>query len=265
MDKLGFTFYPQDWWSSDSFYDFDPFERYVYLECLFIMYRNGGYMKTQKTQFENRIRIQVSDDLWEKITGKFIKTDEGFTSLTVNKRLKKAMVSRENGSLGGRPPKDKTQKTQTDNLKRKRKRIKRESIETFGKGKNHITIPSQYAGEKPCRIHDLKIYFTHTNQIESFVEKGWIHFEAFMNDNPGKIFNDPDHLYNTFRSFCVGYKPPPRAPNKYEGAEDNKAQWTTEAWEKHYHVQLKIDNEFRKHFGYDELRSGPTMGSNGKS
>lgn len=60
-------------------------------------------------------------------------------------------------------------------------------------------------------------------------------------------------------------KPPKKVVNKYEGAEDNKAQWTKEAWEKRYHVQLKIDNDFRKHFGYDELRSGPTMGSNGKS
>lgn len=107
MNNLGFTFYPSDWWSSDTFFEFtEAFERYVFLECLFIMYRNGGYMKTQKTQFENRIRIPVSDEVWAKVTAKFIEDENGFTSLTVNKRLKKALISRENGKFGGRPKKE---------------------------------------------------------------------------------------------------------------------------------------------------------------
>ena len=51
--KLGFTFYPKDWWTSESYFELNPIQRYYYLECLFIMYSNNGYMKTQKTQFEN--------------------------------------------------------------------------------------------------------------------------------------------------------------------------------------------------------------------
>lgn len=262
MDKLGFTFYPQDWWSSDSFYDFSVIERYVYLECLFIMYRNGGYMKTQKTQFENRIRLQVDDTTWGNVTSRFIKTDDGFTSLTVNKRLKKAMISKENGKLGGRPPKDKTQKTQPDNLKRKRKRKESEYTDHGEPGKVMFSIKAVYAGEKPQRVYDVKSYFTSTQQIQSLKEKGWVYFDEFLQDNPGKVFNDDDHVYNTFRNFCEQYRPPPKAPNQYEDAEDNRAQWTREAWENHYRVQLAIDNNFRKHFGYDELRSGASVGSN---
>lgn len=132
-NNLGFTFYPSDWWSSDTFFELtDPSERYIFLECLFIMYRNGGYMKTQKTQFENRIRLQVSDEVWAKVTAKFIEDDNGFTSLTVNKRLQKAMISRENGKSGGRPPKNKNPENPTSKPKVKENEIESKSeIETL--------------------------------------------------------------------------------------------------------------------------------------
>lgn len=105
-DKLGFTFYPKDWWTSDTFFDLDAFERYIFLECMFIMYQNDGIMKTQKTQFENRNRIVVTDEQWKKVTDKFIISDGYFTLLSVNKRLRKAITNRENGSKGGRPKKE---------------------------------------------------------------------------------------------------------------------------------------------------------------
>lgn len=255
MEKLGFTFYPQDWWSSDSFYDFDPFERYVYLECLFIMYRNNGYMKTQKTQFENRVRISVSDEVWSKITSKFINTDEGFTSLTVNKRLKKAAISKQNGLLGGRPRKQETQKTQPENLKRKR--IEREGelgrdIITHGKGKLYITVRRVFANDPVHKIFDLSEYFKHTQQLETMNEKGWVYFAEFINTNAGKIFNEPDHLYNSFKNFCITYRPAP-VVEKFKEEAFNKSLWTLEAWEQQYDWQLKSNNEFRKHFGYAEL------------
>lgn len=214
------------------------------------MYRNDGYMKTQKTQFENRIRVKVSDEIWTKITSKFMLADEGFTSLTVNKRLKKAFVSRENGQLGGRPPKTETQKTQDHNLKRKR--IEREKkIYTHGKGKLSITIKPVYAGDKIIKIHDLRTYFTHTNQIENLIEVGWICFEEFLTANAGRLFNDPDHVYNSFRDFAKSFKAPVKT-NKFETAEYNKTMWTLSAWEEQYKNDLK-NNEFRKHFGYAEL------------
>lgn len=256
--KLGFTFYPQDWWSSDTFFDFDPFERYVYLECIFIMYRNGGYMKTQKTQFENRARILVSDIVWEKVTAKFIRTDEGFTSLTVNKRLNKAEISRENGKLGGRPRKEKTQKTQNENLKRKRKR------KEYGKGEKSITIKPVYVTDDIKVIYDLKDYFTETNQITSLSDAGWVHFREFIDANPGKIFNDEDHLYNTFRNFCIGFRSSPVEPKKYEDETINRELWTLEAWEKQYGWKLRTDKDFREYFGYEELPSSTSVGINNK-
>lgn len=105
-DQLGFTFYPKDWWTSDKFFNLEPIERYIYLECLFIMYQNDGYLKTQKTQIEKRLSLKITDDQWENITEGFVIENNLFTHKSVNKRLKKAITNRINGSKGGRPPKE---------------------------------------------------------------------------------------------------------------------------------------------------------------
>lgn len=106
MDKLGFTFYPKDWWSSETFYALQPNQRYIYLECLFLMYSNDGYMKTQKTQFENRMRLIILEEDWKTVTNLFIIENEMYTHVSVNKRMKKTIANRRNGLLGGRPTKD---------------------------------------------------------------------------------------------------------------------------------------------------------------
>jgi len=105
-EKLGFTFYPKDWWTSESYFELTPIQRYYYLECLFIMYSNDGYMKTQKTQFENRIRTEVLQSDWDIIITKFDWLNDMYTHKSVNKRLRKAIANRENGKKGGRPPKE---------------------------------------------------------------------------------------------------------------------------------------------------------------
>lgn len=114
-DKLGFTFYPKDWWTSESYFELSPIQRYYYLECLFIMYSNDGLMKTQKTQFENRTRTQVKTEDWEIVVSKFIIDKDFYTHESVNKRLRKAVANRENGKKGGRPPKPKEPKIETQN------------------------------------------------------------------------------------------------------------------------------------------------------
>ena len=106
MSKLGFTFYPQDWWTSDSFFDLTPDERYIYLEIIFLMYQNDGYLKTQKTQFENRMNLKVTDKKWSKILSGFIQDANGYTHPSINKRLRKTLANRENGKKGGRPKKE---------------------------------------------------------------------------------------------------------------------------------------------------------------
>lgn len=112
-DKLGFTFYPKDWWTSESYFELTPIQRYYYLECLFIMYSNDGFMKTQKTQFENRTRTQVLQSDWDLVISKFILDNGQFTHPSVNKRLRKTVANRENGKKGGRPPKPKKPNLET--------------------------------------------------------------------------------------------------------------------------------------------------------
>lgn len=132
---------------------------------------------------------------------------------------------------------------------------------THGKGKKTITIKRVFAGDPIHKIHDLREYFRHTGQLDAVEEVGLTHFEAFVEANSGKVFNEPDHLYNSFRIFCKEYSPPPRAPNKYEAAEYNKTLWTLEAWEEHYRWRLDSDNDFRQHFGYGQLQVSKSVGS----
>lgn len=127
-DKLGFTFYPKDWWTSDKFYNLEPIERYIYLECLFIMYQNDGYIKTQKTQIERRLSLVITDLQWDNITEGFIIENDLFTHKSVNKRLRKAIANRQNGTKGGRPPKeDKPKKPSLETQKNPPSERERES------------------------------------------------------------------------------------------------------------------------------------------
>jgi hypothetical protein len=130
-----------------------------------------------------------------------------------------------------------------------------------------IAIKPVYANDRPIRIYDLQEYFAQRAQAESLSMKGWVHYRAFLEANPGRVFNDPDHVYNSFRQFCEAYKPPPAEPKKYEEAAYNRTLWTVEAWEKAYDWQLKGNNDFRKHFGYEELSNGGPMGkhNNGRA
>lgn len=104
MSNLGFTFYPKDWWTSDTFYELEPFERYIYLECIFLMYVNDGMILNNKSIVERRLSCQIQDKIWGAVTSKMIETKEGnLTHVSVNSRLKKAKANRENGKNGGRP------------------------------------------------------------------------------------------------------------------------------------------------------------------
>lgn len=141
-DKLGFTFYPKDWWTSESYFELNPIQRYYYLECLFIMYSNDGYMKTQKTQFENRIRTEVLQSDWEIVISKFILENDLYTHISVNKRLRKAVANRENGKLGGRPSKPKKPNSETQKnppLESEREIEDKKKIETENNNVSFLT------------------------------------------------------------------------------------------------------------------------------
>ncbi|KZE77507.1 hypothetical protein AV926_14125 [Myroides marinus] len=101
--KLGFTFYPKDWWTSETYFTLSPAQRYLFLECLFIMYSNGGYLSNNRELLENRLRTQISESDWNIVTKEFFLEGDNYTSSSVNKRLKRAISNRENGKKGGAP------------------------------------------------------------------------------------------------------------------------------------------------------------------
>lgn len=105
-NQLGFTFYPKDWWTSDSFFLLQPFERYIYLECLFMMYANDGWISSNKLIVERRLNTTIKDEVWSKITDLMVEDGGQITHVSVNKRLRKTLANRENGLKGGRPKKE---------------------------------------------------------------------------------------------------------------------------------------------------------------
>lgn len=90
---------------------------------------------------------------------------------------------------------------------------------------------------KFCKENDRKMIGTNYKAAETILSSDWI-----------QLTGGPD-------------KPP---PGKYEVAEERKRDWTLEAWEERYEKLLLTDNEFRKHFGYEELRSSTPVGLNGQ-
>ena len=105
MNKLGFTFYPKDWWTSDMFFELDSCDRYIYLEMLFYMYQNDGYLNVSREQFQRRLITEIKPRTWEKITQKLTRENLGYTHESVIKRQSRASASRSNGKKGGRPKK----------------------------------------------------------------------------------------------------------------------------------------------------------------
>ncbi len=115
MDKLGYTFYPKDWWTSDTFFKLPPELRYLYLEIISLMYLNDGMWLPNRFELIKRFGVDPGDKGWEILAELFTYEGENWTHPSINKRLKKAITARENGKNGGRPI---TQKTQENNPKK---------------------------------------------------------------------------------------------------------------------------------------------------
>lgn len=152
--------------------------------------------------------------------------------------------------------------TETTQSKVKKSKV---FIEIGEKQENYIIIPGKYAKEKHRKIYSLEEYFHSTNQLENFKLVGWTNFAAFMSENPGRMFNDDLHLYNTFKDFSGKYLPPPRAPTEFINAEVDKANLKLDEWEKLYAYDLKHNEKFKNHFGYNgKLSPSQSVGSNDK-
>lgn len=171
QNKLGFTFYVNDWWTSDTFIDFTPIQRYIYLEMLFMMYKNNGYITYTKTQIETRLRTKIETCDYEIVISKLTYTELGYTSKTVTKRMLKPNASAENGRKGGRPPKPKNNLTNNlnenltitqNNLPLEEEREIKEKLTIIEKEYVSTPPPQIYSIEhldvKECRIRYDELY-----------------------------------------------------------------------------------------------------------
>ncbi|MDB0600297.1 hypothetical protein PL373_13305 [Tenacibaculum maritimum] len=114
MAQLGYTWYPENWWTSDEFFEWEdyPLVRYAYREILDLLYSKNGTAKISKAIIKSRFRIELTEDKFELLKSVFDVSDDGYwTNQKVKKRISKAEASRENGKKGGRP-----KKTQKPNL-----------------------------------------------------------------------------------------------------------------------------------------------------
>ncbi|WP_027381857.1 hypothetical protein [Epilithonimonas caeni] len=133
MAQLGYTWYPQDWWTSETFKRLKrfPMVRYTIRELFDLMYKEGAPVKMNREYLEDDFNIILTDQDYEKLLEFITITEDGLWWIdSIRKRLTKAESSRENGKNGGRPKgvknsqkieEKKTQKpsekTQANNLK----------------------------------------------------------------------------------------------------------------------------------------------------
>ena len=81
---------------------------------------------------------------------------------------------------------------------------KDEEKETYGeKSENFVFIQKVYANEKVKVIYDLQLFFSARGQLESMKRAGMDKFDEFLKANPANSFKDENHLYNSFRKFCL--------------------------------------------------------------
>jgi hypothetical protein len=85
----------------------------------------------------------------------------------------------------------------------KDKGMDKDKIEYGVKNGFHVSIKKKYLNDKIKVIHNLSEYFTATNQLMALTEAKLVKFDEFMKANPGRVFDDEDHLYNAYRKFCT--------------------------------------------------------------
>lgn len=106
MSQLGYTWYPQDWWTSETFKRLKryPMVRYAIRELFDLMYKEGKPITMNRDYLIDDFSIELSDDEYNKLLD-FISIDEDgkWWIKSIRKRMNKADTARENGSKGGAP------------------------------------------------------------------------------------------------------------------------------------------------------------------
>lgn len=202
-----FNFYPDNY---DGGTDGFTLEQHgAYMQLMIMQFRKGRFTQEQaidKLMQCTRGNTAVSTGLWSFLLPKFETDGKLFWSARLEKEIEKSKIHSEKQSerIKKRWDKEKTQSgTDSGNTAvlpvRTGIRNSNDTI-VFGiKGELHISVKKKYANEQAKIIYDLREYFA--QQAEQFQRQGWTKFDDFMKDNPGRVFDDDDHVYNSFKKF----------------------------------------------------------------
>jgi hypothetical protein len=208
-DRLGFTFYPKDWWTSKTFFKLPPEMRYVYLEIINLLYINDGYWEANRIELYKRFGVEVGESGWEILEREFDVEGAFWTHHSVNKRLKKAIASRENGKMGGRPkdedkPKEPRKITYKNPPSEKKEKEKGKEIEVkYPTQQEVINFFNENDYSKEVALNAFKYY------DDTRIDNGWDHWK----DSKGTIVKSWKQKMRG-----VWFKP----ENKNKGKNDKK-------------------------------------------
>ena len=162
---LGYMWYPQDWWTSNSFKRLKkyPMVRYAFRELIDLMYNEGEPVEMNAEFLKEDFNISLTEIEYNKLLEFVTISDDGKWWInSVKKRIKKAQSSRVNGLKGGRPPKNPiTQKNNPPNNPRNPPL----QIESKSKSKieTKIETKSDYKkiieNDSSCAIEKLKTIY----------------------------------------------------------------------------------------------------------
>lgn len=110
MSQLGYTWYPQDWWTSETFKRLKrfPMVRYTLRELFDLMYKEGQPVEMNRDFILDDFNIDLSEDEYYKLMEYIeVQPDGKWWISSIKKRISKAEAARENGKKGGRPSKEK--------------------------------------------------------------------------------------------------------------------------------------------------------------
>lgn len=185
---------------------------------------------------------EIQDVISYCLTLGLLQQEDGFIRCkTLRNRLEPVLLKR-------KLSKDRVSVTGT--TQRKEKERKGEKYIQHGEGKISVIVKAKYLKDKHQKVFQLEKYFEYHKQLDDLKEAKLVNFEGFIKSNPGRAFNDDEHLYNSFKAYCISNPlPAARGPdNPYAEAQYNRDQWTDAAWRERYARQIKNDAGFREYF-----------------
>jgi len=185
--------------------------------CAFYWFKSGCLTLT-----EIKRRLKLKQATIDKLVhANHIKVNGGSIEISFLRQQfdERGHISRrnsENGKKGGAPKgnlnaknqeKNNREQPETNNIEEEKNKNREEKQEIegdrflfFGEKKDFfISVKTKYTTDKPTIIYDLR-EFVDKKQLELFEKNKWNQFEQFMKDNPGRVFDDDNHVYNSFKN-----------------------------------------------------------------